>query len=68
MIEFRPGGGLCDWAKHFIHIAQTADVGDVLPIDMAAFKSRVSHVYTSKLHAPEKMNAKKKKYVNSSYK
>ena len=26
------GGGLCPWATHFIHIAQTAEVGDASPM------------------------------------
>ena len=30
--SFGRGSGLCPWAKHFIHIAQTAEVRDASPL------------------------------------
>ena len=30
--QVRVGTGLCPWARHFIHIAQTAEVRDALPM------------------------------------
>ena len=52
------GVGLCPWARHFIHIDQTAEVGDASPIWRWGWKQSVTHIQI-KMYAHEKVNKKK---------
>ena len=53
----RGGGGLCPWARHFIHIAQQLK-SDMLRLCGAEVRSSVTHIQI-KMYAPERVNAKK---------
>ena len=52
------GVGLCPWARHFIHIDQTAEVGDTSPIWRWGWKQSVTHIQI-KMYAHERVNKKK---------
>ena len=51
------GGGLCPWARHFIHIAQIAEVRDASSMWRGGQKQSVTYIQI-KLYAPERVNAK----------